>query len=141
MHRRNRLTRKMCNFAASKKCEYFGAHSDGTYGEVTLTIEPNRELRGKILAYGQYLEVVAPQSLREQIKEIVRLQMEANCRLLAGCSEASPMELVRACHFHKGSSRHPRGHPMAAGLTAGYLASSVLMSLVKVFVGLKALSQ
>ncbi len=54
----------------------FGAHSDGTYGEVTLTIEPNRELRGKILAYGQYLEVMQPQTLREQIKNIIRLQTE-----------------------------------------------------------------
>ena len=33
-----------------------------------LTIEPNRELRGKILAYGQYLEVMQPILLREQIK-------------------------------------------------------------------------
>ena len=55
----------------------FAEHPDGTYGEVTLTIEPNRELRGKILTYGQYLEVIQPQSLREQIKEIVRQQIEA----------------------------------------------------------------
>lgn len=54
----------------------FGEHEDGSYGEVTLTIEHNRELRGKILAYGQYLEVIAPQSLREQIKEILKKQME-----------------------------------------------------------------
>jgi len=54
----------------------FGEHRDGCYGEVTLTIEHNRELRGKILAYGQYLEVIAPQSLREQIKEILKKQME-----------------------------------------------------------------
>ena len=43
----------------------FGQHEDGCYGEVTLTIEPNRELRGKILMYGEYLEVMHPQSLRE----------------------------------------------------------------------------
>ena len=54
----------------------FGEHTDGIYGEVSLTIEPNRELRGKILAYGQYLEVVQPQSLREKIKEILQKQME-----------------------------------------------------------------
>ena len=53
----------------------FGAHSDGTYGEVTLTIEPNRELRGKILAYGQFLEVVQPLSLREQIKGVLEQQL------------------------------------------------------------------
>lgn len=54
----------------------FGKYEDGEYGEVTLTIEPNRELRGKILAYGQYLEVVQPLILRDQIKEIVRTQMK-----------------------------------------------------------------
>lgn len=53
----------------------FGEHDDGSYGEVTLTIEPNRELRGKILAYGQYLEVMEPMSLREQIKDILKRQM------------------------------------------------------------------
>ena len=54
----------------------FGEHEDGSYGEVTLTIEPNRELKGKILAYGQYLEVMEPMSLREQIKDILKRQME-----------------------------------------------------------------
>lgn len=54
----------------------FGEHYDGIYGEVSLTIEPNRELCGKILAYGQYLEVVQPESLREQIKEILKKQIE-----------------------------------------------------------------
>ena len=53
----------------------FGRYGDGEYGEVTLTIEPNRELRGKILAYGQYLEVIHPQSLREQLKDIIKQQM------------------------------------------------------------------
>ena len=53
----------------------FGEHEDGCYGEVTLTIEPNRELRGKILLYGENLEVVKPVLLREQLKEIIRKQM------------------------------------------------------------------
>ena len=53
----------------------FGRYEDGEYGEVTLTIEPNRALRGKILAYGQYLEVIHPQSLREQLKDIIKQQM------------------------------------------------------------------
>lgn len=53
----------------------FGEHEDGCYGEVMLTIEPNRELRGKILAYGQYLEVMEPLGLREQIKETLKEQM------------------------------------------------------------------
>lgn len=54
----------------------FGSHSDGVYGEVMLTIEPNRELRGRILLYGENLEVISPLSLREQIKEILKRQME-----------------------------------------------------------------
>lgn len=54
----------------------FGEYEDGRYGEITLTIEPNRELCGKILAYGQYLEVMAPYSLREQITAILMKQLE-----------------------------------------------------------------
>ena len=54
----------------------FGEHDSQWYGEITLTIEPNRELRGKILAYGQYLEVIQPQILREQIKKIILLLQE-----------------------------------------------------------------
>ena len=54
----------------------FGEHEDGCYGEVRLTIEPKRELRGRILLYGENLEVISPLSLREQIKEILRRQMQ-----------------------------------------------------------------
>lgn len=53
----------------------FGEHEDGCYGEVALTIEPNRELRGKILAYGQYLEVMQPISLRKQLKDVLEKQI------------------------------------------------------------------
>ena len=54
----------------------FGEHEAGNYGEVRLTIEPNRELRGRILLYGENLEVISPMSLREQIKEILKRQMQ-----------------------------------------------------------------
>lgn len=54
----------------------FGEYEDGSYGEVKLIIEPNRELQGRILAYGQYLEVMRPLSLREQIMEIIRKQLQ-----------------------------------------------------------------
>lgn len=54
---------------------HFGEHDGQWYGEVRLTIEPNRELRGKILAYGQYLEVISPWALREQIKATLVNQM------------------------------------------------------------------
>jgi hypothetical protein len=54
----------------------FGEYEAGNYGEVRLTIEPNRELRGRILLYGENLEVISPMSLRDQIKEILRRQMQ-----------------------------------------------------------------
>ena len=54
----------------------FGEHEDGCYGEVTLTIEPNRELRGRILMYGGGLEVMSPLALREQIEDIIKQQAE-----------------------------------------------------------------
>ena len=60
---------------SQKETQPFGEHEEGCYGEVTLTIEPNRELRGKILAYGQYLEVMSPHSLREQIEDILKQQI------------------------------------------------------------------
>ncbi len=60
---------------SQKETLSFGENEDGSYGEVTLNIEPNRELRGKILAYGQFLEVVKPIVLRKQIMEILNMQM------------------------------------------------------------------
>ena len=54
----------------------FGEHDNQWYGEVHLTIESNRELRGRILLYGDNLEVISPMSLREQILEILKKQME-----------------------------------------------------------------
>ena len=54
----------------------YGEHDGLWYGEVKLTIEPNRELRGRILLYGDNLEVISPKSLREQIGDILKRQME-----------------------------------------------------------------
>jgi predicted DNA-binding transcriptional regulator YafY len=53
----------------------FGEHNGQYYGEVRLTIEPNRELRGRILLYGDNLEVISPQSLREQIEKTLTKQI------------------------------------------------------------------
>ena len=61
---------------SQKETMPFGEHEDGNYGEVQLTVESNRELRGRILLYGENLEVISPLSLREQIKEILRRQMQ-----------------------------------------------------------------
>lgn len=61
---------------SQKETLVFDEHDGQWYGEVTLTIEPNRELRGRIFLYSDNLEVISPQSLREQIKEILKKQME-----------------------------------------------------------------
>ena len=50
----------------------YGEYKDGSYGEVSLTIKLNRELQGRILLYGESLEVISPPSLRNQIKKIIR---------------------------------------------------------------------
>lgn len=50
----------------------FGEYDGDCYGEIQLAIEPNRELRGKILAYGRYLEVMAPESFRKEIQEEIK---------------------------------------------------------------------
>lgn len=60
---------------SQKETLFFGEHQDGCYGEVTLTIEPNRELRGRILMYGENLVVMHPLSLKEQIREILNKQI------------------------------------------------------------------
>lgn len=54
----------------------FGEHDGQWYGEVTLSIEPNRELRGRILMYGEGLEVMKPLFLRDQLMTTIRKQMD-----------------------------------------------------------------
>jgi hypothetical protein len=54
----------------------YGEHGGLWYGEIRLMLEPNRELRGRILLYGEGLEVIKPSSLREQVKETLRKQLE-----------------------------------------------------------------
>ena len=53
----------------------YGNHDGLCYGEVHLIIEPNRELKGRILQYGEGLEVVRPQSLREEIMNTLKKQI------------------------------------------------------------------
>lgn len=60
---------------SQKETLIFGEHDGKCYGEVKLTIEPNRELQGRILLYGENLEVMQPLILRDQIKNIVKKQM------------------------------------------------------------------
>lgn len=54
----------------------FGEHDGGNYGEVRLKIEPNRELCGRILLYGESLEVMQPRSLRDKIEETLKKMVE-----------------------------------------------------------------
>ena len=54
----------------------FGEHDGQIYGEVQLRIEPNRELRGRILQYGEGLEVIQPKSLREKVIETLKKLLE-----------------------------------------------------------------
>lgn len=54
----------------------FGDYANGSYGEITLQLKPNRELRGKILTYGSQLEIVAPASLRNKIKEDIEALLQ-----------------------------------------------------------------
>lgn len=61
---------------SQKETLSFGEHNGLWYGELLLNIEPNRELRGRILQYGENLEVISPKSLREQIENVLKMQME-----------------------------------------------------------------
>ena len=54
----------------------FGEHDGHWYGEVRLMLEINRELRGRILQYGETLEVTSPLLLREQIRKLLQKQFE-----------------------------------------------------------------
>lgn len=46
------------------------------YGDVELTVYPNRELIGQILSYGSMLEVVGPLSLRERVGNELKKMLE-----------------------------------------------------------------
>lgn len=46
------------------------------YGDVELTVYPNRELVGQILSYGSFLEVMEPVSFRERIVDELRKILE-----------------------------------------------------------------
>lgn len=54
----------------------FGEHNGQWYGEVCLTIEPNRELKGRILQYGESLEVIQPLLLRDKVRETLKIMKE-----------------------------------------------------------------
>ena len=61
---------------SQKETKPFGVYEDGTYGEFTLHVEWNRELKGKILTFGQELLVTAPDSFVRSIQESVSVLWE-----------------------------------------------------------------
>lgn len=62
-----RITTKLFH-SSQVETKSFGEHTDGTYGEITLTVEPNNEFVGRILQMGTDLEVIAPIELRNKLK-------------------------------------------------------------------------
>lgn len=44
---------------SQKEIKPFDHYEDGCYGELSLMVEPNRELQGKILSYGQFLDYLS----------------------------------------------------------------------------------
>ena len=54
----------------------FGEYAGKKYGEIQLSVEPNRELRGRILTYGRYIEVVSPEFFRQEIKDEIKSLIE-----------------------------------------------------------------
>ena len=46
------------------------------YGEISLDIEPNRELIGKLLTYGENIVVMSPLSLRNRMAQIINAQSQ-----------------------------------------------------------------
>lgn len=50
----------------------FGIYDDGEYAEFSVDVEPNNEFYGRILQMGAGLEVISPDSIREEIAQRVQ---------------------------------------------------------------------
>ena len=50
----------------------FGKYDDGEYAEFSVDVEPNNEFYGRILQMGAGLEVVSPESVRDEMAQRVR---------------------------------------------------------------------
>ena len=50
----------------------FAQYEDGEYAEFSVDVEPNNELYGRILQMGAGLEVVSPESVRNEIAKRVQ---------------------------------------------------------------------
>lgn len=49
---------------------------ENNYGEFSIEVYPNRELVGKILSYGSDLEIISPDFLRNELKEVIKAVLE-----------------------------------------------------------------
>lgn len=54
----------------------YGDYIDGSYGEFSVDLEANKEFVGRILQMGSDLEIVSPESLRNELRDEVQLLTE-----------------------------------------------------------------
>lgn len=58
----------------------YGVYSGSKYGEFTLEVEPNRELISKILSFGDGVEIVSPNNVRDMIMRVLEEQIKRYSR-------------------------------------------------------------
>lgn len=56
---------------SQKETKAYGDYDDGSYGEFELFVEYNRELKGKILTFGEGLKVISPDGFVKEIKDSI----------------------------------------------------------------------
>lgn len=56
---------------SQKETKEYGDYDDGTYGEFELYVEYNRELKGKLLTFGEGLKVVSPNRFVKEIRDSI----------------------------------------------------------------------
>lgn len=64
---------------SQKTTKPFANYNDGTYGEISLYVEQNKELIARIRSYGEELLVVEPEDLRDKIKDSVMKMSALYC--------------------------------------------------------------
>ena len=50
----------------------FGIYDDGEYAEFSVDVEPHNEFYGRILQMGAGLEIISPESVRDEMAQRVR---------------------------------------------------------------------
>ena len=56
---------------SQKETKAYGDYDDGSYGEFELFVEYNRELKVKILTFGEGLKVISPDGFVKEIKDSI----------------------------------------------------------------------